>query len=362
MSLSYWQRNVYFQPVDLCIVGAGFTGLWAAYHFLERFPKANVLILEKGQFPSGASIRNAGFACFGSAGELLADLKEMGMDKFLELLNLRVQGLSFLKERVPFKAMDYEDTGGLEMFTDQRAFIEVAERIEYLNQTLSPITNANETFQINSQFDQKSIYSKKEGMIDPAKLIQFLTEQVRARGASFLFGVDVEKVESSELSLKGMQESIRADRILVATNGFTHGIFPFLPVRPARNYVMITKPLEHLPLYCPTHYHQGFVYFRPVGKRLLLGGGRHVSIATEFTNSTETPLLVKEWLINFARKHLKINIENAIEMEWTGTLGISADNFPKIIEIKPKVDWIGGYSGMGVGAAVHLTREWVKGM
>jgi gamma-glutamylputrescine oxidase len=248
------------------------------------------------------------------------------------------------------------------MFTSQEAFSEVAGKLDDLNKSISQVTDEKETFKVSPPFEHLSIHCKSEGLMDPGKLIQFLSEQVGARGARFLFGIGVDKVDSGELRLVGINEPIHAARILLATNGFSREIIPTLPIRPARNYVLMTKPQEHSLLNCPVHHHQGFVYFRPVGKRILLGGGRHISIDAEFTTSPEIPHLIKEWLLDFAKQHLRLNIRDAIEMEWTGTLGISPDKFPKIMEIMPKVNWIGGYSGMGVGASVHLTREWVKGI
>jgi len=47
---------------DLIVVGAGFTGLSTAIHFKKHHKKANVLVLDRGIFPSGASSKNAGFA------------------------------------------------------------------------------------------------------------------------------------------------------------------------------------------------------------------------------------------------------------------------------------------------------------
>ncbi len=318
--------------------------------------------MEKGQFSSGASIHNAGFACFGSAGELLADLVEMEMNPFLGMLEQRIEGLIFLKERVPFKAMDYKDSGGMEMFIDQKAFLEVEEKLDELNKIIMPLTGDKETYHTSAHFGKKSVFCKHEGMMDSGKLIHFLSEQVSARGAKFMFGRGVEEVNEGKVKLKGMEDPILASRILLATNGFSQEIIPDLPVRPARNYVMITRPLAHINVEGPVHHHQGFVYFRPVGQRLLLGGGRHVSIDTEFTSSTEIPILIKEWLLTFAEQHLNINVRDNLEIEWTGTLGISADKLPHWLTIQPNLDWIGGYSGMGVGASVSITRKWAKGL
>ena len=49
--------------VDVAIMGAGFTGLWTAYHLLRRDPSLSVLVVEKEIAGFGASGRNGGW-CF----------------------------------------------------------------------------------------------------------------------------------------------------------------------------------------------------------------------------------------------------------------------------------------------------------
>ncbi|MBQ0741417.1 FAD-binding oxidoreductase, partial [Aquimarina celericrescens] len=73
--LSYWEQHTWFDNVDFCIVGSGIVGLSCALQLRKKHPKAKILILEKGILPQGASTKNAGFACFGSASELLSDMK-----------------------------------------------------------------------------------------------------------------------------------------------------------------------------------------------------------------------------------------------------------------------------------------------
>ncbi len=74
LPVSVWEKESFFAPRDFIIVGSGFTGLWSAYYLKKRYPEKSVLILERGIIPSGASSRNAGFACFGSFTELLASI------------------------------------------------------------------------------------------------------------------------------------------------------------------------------------------------------------------------------------------------------------------------------------------------
>ena len=75
--LSFWEKQSYFEEIDFLIVGAGIVGYSSAIHLQEKYPNASILIVERGYLPSGASSKNAGFACFGSATELLDDLDQI---------------------------------------------------------------------------------------------------------------------------------------------------------------------------------------------------------------------------------------------------------------------------------------------
>ena len=74
MNLSYWELKSWFMNVDFTIVGSGIVGLNCAFYLKQKYPSANILILEKGILPQRASTKNAGFACFGSLSEIIDDL------------------------------------------------------------------------------------------------------------------------------------------------------------------------------------------------------------------------------------------------------------------------------------------------
>jgi glycine/D-amino acid oxidase-like deaminating enzyme len=76
MQLSYWEIKNWFSNVDFTIVGSGIVGLHTAIRLRERFPKAKIILLEKGALPQGASTKNAGFACFGSVSEIIDEYKK----------------------------------------------------------------------------------------------------------------------------------------------------------------------------------------------------------------------------------------------------------------------------------------------
>ena len=72
--LSFWEKRSYFNGVDIAIIGAGIVGMTTALNLKKRKPNLKILVLERGYLPSGASTKNAGFACFGSPSELKSDL------------------------------------------------------------------------------------------------------------------------------------------------------------------------------------------------------------------------------------------------------------------------------------------------
>ena len=47
MQLSYWEIKNWFTNVDYTVVGSGIVGLNCALQLKKRFPKSNILILEK---------------------------------------------------------------------------------------------------------------------------------------------------------------------------------------------------------------------------------------------------------------------------------------------------------------------------
>ena len=75
-TFSYWERTAFIDNADIIIIGSGLVGLSAALHLKKQAPALNVLVLERGFLPTGASTKNAGFACFGTISEQISYLKK----------------------------------------------------------------------------------------------------------------------------------------------------------------------------------------------------------------------------------------------------------------------------------------------
>jgi glycine/D-amino acid oxidase-like deaminating enzyme len=141
MNFSYWEIKSWFSNIDFTIIGSGIVGLSCALQLKEQFPKARILILEKGTLPQGASTKNAGFACFGSLSEILDDLNHHSEEEVSQLIKKRVNGLKLLTNNLGANIINFQQLGGYELFpeTDAELFENCLSEKERINKLLKPI-------------------------------------------------------------------------------------------------------------------------------------------------------------------------------------------------------------------------------
>ena len=203
--ISIWERESFFTPQDIIIVGNGFVGLWSAFHLKRKEPNLKITIVDRGVIPTGASTRNAGFACFGSLSELMQDAKTMGAEKMLELVEMRYKGLEKIQKYFCKKEIDFDLCGGYELYDqiDKTSSKKLIQNIEYVNSLLKPITNTKQTFKL---IDNKIpvfgfgntkhlIKNKLEGYLHSGKLVQALSQTVQSMGVQVFTGTEIKTIE-----------------------------------------------------------------------------------------------------------------------------------------------------------------------
>lgn len=357
---SYWQDTAFRPPSDLLIIGAGLTGLCCAYHYLRRYPGHAVTILEKGPYSAGASVKNAGFACFGSPGELMADMAREDEKVVVERVEKRIRGLEGLRQIVTDDEMDFREKGGYEIFTDQESYHRLLAGIRNLNASLAQTTGMETTFEPASINGYQAFFCRVEGVLHSGKLINRLIKIVQDLGARLITGADAVSITTGKVFLKSETRPLVARKIIAATNGYTSSLFPELKIKPARGYVFVTHPLPKLSWRHSFHYYKGFVYFRNIGNRLLIGGARHLDPEAETTYQDGINPGIKSWLVHFTNHILKIGDDWRIDYEWSGIMGFTENKNPLAVEVEKDVFVLGGYSGMGVSMAFESARELVS--
>ncbi|HVG11752.1 MAG TPA: FAD-dependent oxidoreductase [Flavisolibacter sp.] len=369
--MSIWEKEAFFEQQDVVIIGSGFAGLWSAYYLKKRRPKLKITILEKELVPSGASTRNAGFACFGSLTELMYDIECMGVDKTLALVEMRHTGLRRVK-KIFGRDIDFDLCGGYELFLDDgdEGSKDLTENAAYLNALLKPITGSRATFRVDNEhiapfgFGQTThmVKNEIEGYLHSGKLLKSLLQKVQGMGVQVFYGVQVngfeEKKDKVNISSTG-SPGFSASRVLVCTNALAPQLLPDADIVPARGQVLLTSPIENLPFKGAFHSDTGFYYFRNLGNRVLLGGARNKAFDEERTSEVVTSPFIQEELERYLAEVIlpHANGSYTIEHRWSGIMGMGAEKTPVVKEVSPGIFCAIGLGGMGVAAAPVLGKR-----
>ncbi|WP_178991543.1 NAD(P)/FAD-dependent oxidoreductase [Winogradskyella schleiferi] len=365
MNLSYWEIKTWLTNIDFTIVGSGIVGLNCALQLKNRFPRAKILILEKGMLPQGASTKNAGFACFGSLSEIKDDLKNHSEAEVLELIKKRINGLKLLRETLGDNAIDYQNLGGYELFleSDDTLYNSCLEKKDDINQLLYPTFNAEVfSFKANN-FDFKKIKSNYcfnpfEGQIDTGKMMEALLIKVQSLGIKILNNAMLEDFSegSNAVKLKTNHFDFTTKKLCIATNGFAKQL-NILEVKPARAQVLITKPIDNLHIKGTFHLDEGYYYFRNVDNRILLGGGRNLDFKTEETTEFGQTEIIQNKLEELLKTIILPNTNFEIDQRWSGIMGVGKQKNTVVKQLSDHVFCGVRLGGMGIAIGSIIGKE-----
>jgi glycine/D-amino acid oxidase-like deaminating enzyme len=366
--LSFWEQKN-FLNYDLIVVGAGFTGLSAAINFKKKHKKAKVLVIDRGVFPSGASTKNAGFACFGSLTEILDDFWTMTPDEVLQLVEKRYTGLTQIRKQFGDQALRYQHRNGYEILGEEQ--LEALDQLPDINHLLKKIFK-KEVFSVVkdpskfgfSETVKAVVKNRFEGELDPGTYLNALWEKASGLGVRILSGVSVVEVNHEEgrvLAEKKDKKEIFefvGERVAICTNAFTQKLWPASPLEPGRGLILLSKPIAGgIPWKGGFHLDRGYVYFREVEGRLLLGGARNKYFEKEKTTEFEVNPVIKEHLNRLAQEVIFPGRPVEWEMEWTGIMAFGAKKSPIIQQIGKKTAVAVRLGGMGVAIGWQVGKE-----
>jgi glycine/D-amino acid oxidase-like deaminating enzyme len=366
---SYWERTVFIDQADVIIIGSGIVGLSAALYLKRQQPSLNVTVLERGFLPSGASTKNAGFACFGSVSEQISFLKRSSEDEVLKLVDYKWRGLQRLRQNLGDANIDFYQFGGYELFMEHEAeqAQEALDQLTYFNNLLSKAIGAADIYAVAdakiADFGfkgvRKVIFNPYEGQLHTGKMMRTLLQKTYNAGVLILNECKVEEIEneSSGVNLKTSNGNFKAAKVILATNAFASQLYPELDVVPGRGQVLVTKPIPRLKLKGTYHFDDGYYYFRNIDDRVLFGGGRNINFEKERTWDFGHTEEVKSQLIKYLDEMILPGQPYEIDYWWSGIMGFGEDIMPIVKEVRPNVFCAVRCNGMGVAMGSLVGEE-----
>lgn len=346
---------------DLVVLGGGITGMFCALSYRERYPKARIAILERGLFSSGASTKNAGFACFGSLSELIDDTQYMEAQALLDLVQLRMEGLTLLKKTLGESVIEFQSLGGYELFFEENP--KAIDKIEEINTLLYPLFG-QAVFQLNNSkiesfgFSKKQVYhlieNPFEGQLNSGKMMCALRSKVNSCEIDYMTlteakGFDLSKSKPKiAVELKNQNIEIITHKLAVCTNAFSKQFFPKLKLNPGRGLVVLTNPIKGLKVKGVFHYKEGYYYFRNIDNRILFGGGRELDFKAETTTDFGSNSKIKQQLLEDLSNIIIPDKQFSIDMEWSGIMAFGKNKTPLVEKIDSNIALGVRLGGMGI--------------
>lgn len=250
------------READIVIVGAGFTGLWTANHLATLDPGREIVVLDQGTVAYGASGRNAGMLgeCLDHSHALaVAHFGRREAERLAALGRDNTDGLlRFLSDRGI--ECDVERTGQLYAALTAAQCDELREAAEVawsLGMSHYRVLDGREVrAELRCDRYQGGLYNPHCGILNPVKLCEGLRREAARQGVAFFERTRVTALEPGRDAVRlrtaaaaapaGPTGEIVARKVVLATNAYTHLIFPRLLSRfiPLYDYILVSDPLS----------------------------------------------------------------------------------------------------------------------
>lgn len=366
-NLSFWEQQ-WLKNTDILIVGSGIVGLQTARHLKIQWPHRQVWVIDRAPVSLGASTRNAGFACFGSMGEILDDIERTDENTALALYEKRFRGLQQLLHDYGAVKIGYEKTGGYELFNpaDRQEFDKIAGRTDAINEALISVTGEKpfqikNTAKLGMKVLDDAVFTPLEGMVQTHLLYKTIADACIAAGVRMMGGLTALAPEQLNNGRWRVQTNegytFDAHTLVVCTNGYAAALLPELQVEPARGQVVVTSAIPNLKWRGLMHSDKGYLYFRSLGTRILIGGGRNMDFDGETTTELNTTPFIQEYLEKYLREVVVPGEEFEITHRWAGTMGMNRNRTPIVKQLQPGLFACVRMGGMGVALSALVSRE-----
>lgn len=349
------------QHADVCVVGAGFTGISTALHLAER--GYNVHVVEASKVGWGASGRNGGQMIGGISGEAkIAAVHDADAEKML--WEMRWAGHDIIRERVARYGIDCDlKAGYLDVAIKKRHLAALRAEFERLQRHSFPhefrLLSAGKTSDlIGTDAYIGSLLNMGNGHLHPLNLCIGEARAAAENGATIYEGSPVLGVErGAKARVITERGSVAADWVVIAGNAY-HSLLPELRgiLFPVNSFITATEPLSAALVQqinprdlavCDPNF--VLEYFRlSADKRLLFGGRINYSGADpEYIRNNHRPRMLKI----YPQLH-----GTRIDYAWGGTIGVPLNRVPQFGRVAPNVLFAQGYSGHGVNVT-HLAGQ-----
>jgi gamma-glutamylputrescine oxidase len=356
---------------DVCVIGAGYTGLSAALELAQAGYK--VVVLEAETFGFGASGRNGGQICTGFSsgqGKIIAQLGKADAKKAFDLSE---EAKRLLIDRIAKHKIDCDVRWGYmhcipksHQFAELQAWADEYEELGYGGNTL--LSKAELEAKLGTTIYHGALREQHAGHFHPYNYCLGLAEASQKAGAIIYEHSPVIEVDTGPQPwARTAKGKVTAKFMIIGGNAYLGKVVKPLygRVMPVSSYIIATEPLgenraKALIADNEAVANTNFIvdYYRRSADNRMLFGGRA-------SYSGRTPAALGEYMrprMTAVFPQLK---DVKIDYAWGGNIAITSNRIPDCGRLSPTVFYAHGYSGQGVALANmygKLMAECVRGV
>ena len=383
---SYWEDisndNLDFEKLtkdinsEIVVIGAGYTGLLCAINLIENY-NLDVILVEAGKVGWGASSRNAGFNSLPPSKMSFKKMQSIyGKDETKKFFKNSVEGSNYTRDIINEYNIDCDITGNSNYVVAHHPnkFSQIKEQAEVYKSEFGIDTKIYSKEEFNEighgGTEQFGAFSYKPGFaINPLKFVNGIVRHAISKKLKIFQHTKVDKInkDSGFYILRTKEGSIRAKKIIIATNGFyQEGLIPQMNGRilPVISNVIVTRKLtdseinvHNFKTFCPIVNTKNLLYYyRKLPDNRILFGTRG-----DLNGSNQSNLEMSKKMEKFL-KDIFPNWSNVtIDYNWRGLIALSQKLTPSIGKIDNEEIYYGfGYNGVGVSTAPWTGKQLSK--
>lgn len=227
---------------DISIIGAGFSGLWSAYHLKQLQPALKIAIFEKEYVGFGASGRNGGWASaeYPTSGRRL--IKEHGLDSYKQLRTALINSIDEIGQIASLNKwqIDYAKGGSLLFATNKAQLTRISTEIDDEHQMFS---KAQVRELVNIPAALGGVFTPHCAALNPFLLCQSLAAHLEKLGVEIFENSQVSKVEKGQIVVNDFK--VKSEISIRATEAFTPRAWQENKQIPIYSLMVATEPLSN---------------------------------------------------------------------------------------------------------------------